>query len=92
MQFAFGPKILLDPRCALTFAELKSRFNGKCKISSGASLILWDEVEFNSLDLGTTTFVCETGTKCPGQKIIFEPATEEDSEVYKIRGFKPVRK
>jgi UDP-sugar pyrophosphorylase len=42
MQFAFGPKVLLDPRCAITLQEIKQRFSGKCKITSGASLVLND--------------------------------------------------
>ena len=89
MQFAFGPKVLLDPQFALTFQELKSSFKGSCKIASGASLILREKVSFENLDLGPATLVCEMGTKAPGLPIKFEATTAEDPEVFQIRGYKP---
>ena len=35
------------------------------------------------------TFVCEQGTKAPGQAIAFVPVEESDKEIYQIRGYKP---
>lgn len=93
MCFQFGPKVLLDPKCAISFQEIKQKFTGQCKIASGASLLLWDsEVAFNNLEVGDTTFVCESGTKCPGQAITFEACSSADTEVFQIRGYKPLRK
>ena len=90
MQFAFGPKVLLDPRCAITLAEIKERFCGACKISSGATLVLKDsEVQFENLELNEASLVCESGTKAPSQPITFVQATSEDPEIYQIRGYKP---
>lgn len=92
MQFAFGPKVLLDPQCAITFKEIKQRFNGKCKICSEASMILCDsEVCFNNLELNTSTLSCEMGTKVPGHTIVFEACSGNEPEIYQIRGYKPIR-
>lgn len=83
MQFAFGPKVLLDPRCALTFSEIKQRFSGACKITAGASLILNDkDVQFDNLELNDATLVCEAGCKTPSQPLVFVAATSEDPEVF----------
>ena len=43
MKLAFGPKILLDPKCAITLADIRARFKGTCKITAGATLILCDD-------------------------------------------------
>lgn len=92
MQFAFGPKVLLDPKCAITLAEIRQRFQGKCKLSSGATLILNDsKIQFNNLEHNENTFVCEADTKAPSASINFVSATPEDAEIYQIRGYKPER-
>jgi hypothetical protein len=52
MNFAYGPKILLDPLFAITFEELKIKFMGSNRISKDATLILSEKnVFFDNLDL-----------------------------------------
>jgi hypothetical protein len=66
MQFAFGPKVLLDPTFAITLAELKTKFQGKCKISQGGSLIAnGEDTIFLNLDLAEATLVTGSGIKHP---------------------------
>jgi nucleoside-diphosphate kinase len=92
MQFAFGPKILMDPTFAITFQEVKQKFKGVCKISKDATLILSDnESTFNNLEVGPTTLICKTGVKYPADPIVFEKSSDADQEVYKIRGYKPLK-
>lgn len=92
MKFAFGPKILMDPTFAITYQEVVSKFQGKCKIAKGASLILADsETTFNNLDLGACTMICKTGVKYPSEPINFTPSGDNDAETMKIRGYKPTR-
>lgn len=92
MNFAFGPKVLLDPRAAITFQEIKGLFAGNNKLSSDASLILKDsEVRFENLELNNGTLTCESGMKIPSAAISFVASVEDDKEVYRIRGFKPQR-
>lgn len=92
MNFAFGPKVLLDPRAAITFQEIKGLFAGNNKLSSDASLILKDsEIRFENLELLNGTLTCESGMKVPSAAISFVASDGEDKEVYRIRGFKPQR-
>jgi UDP-sugar pyrophosphorylase len=94
MKFAFGPKVLLDPKCAMTFAEIKQNFSGKCKIPAGSSLVLNDETKFENEQFGEELLVCTKNetldtVKTKGAAIDFVLATPEDSEIYQIRGYKP---
>jgi hypothetical protein len=64
MDFAYGPKILLDPIFALTFDEMKIKFMGNNKISKDATLLLTErDVFFDNLDLGNETMICANGVK-----------------------------
>jgi len=64
MNFAFGPKILMDPMFAITFREIKVKFAGKNQIHKNTSMILSDrDVFFENLDLDKCTLVCENGKK-----------------------------
>ena len=89
--FSFGPKILLDPTFAITFAEIKSKFKGqRNRIAKGATLILADgETEFENLDLGNEAMVCELGVSAKYKAIDFQPVVPGDDEIYQIRGYKP---
>ena len=90
MQFAFGPKILLDPAFAITFKEIKEKFVGKNKICKGASLLLMEnKVFFENLELASGSLICAHGAKTPGAAINFEKCTGGDAEIYQIRGYKP---
>jgi len=93
MAFAFGPKILLDPTFAITFAEIKSKLAGaeaNNKISKNATLILYDNDEdVKGLDLATQTCIVSENKQSIAPQIIFENSTEGDEEVYRIRGYKP---
>jgi len=92
MQFAFGPKVLLDPMFAITFEEIKCKFAGQNKISRHGTLILKDrEVFFENLSLEQGSLVCSDGGKQPGAKISFERSSQGDSEIFQIRGYKPVK-
>lgn len=72
MQFAFGPKVLLDPTFAITLAELKTKFQGKCKISQGGSLIAnGEDTIFLNLDLAEATLVTGSGIKHPAPQVVF---------------------
>lgn len=92
MQFAFGPKVLIDPMFAITLDEIRCKFAGNNKIAKEGSLILLEkEVYFENLDLGQGTLICKNGAKHPRKAITFqkcEPA--EDSEIFRIRGYKPL--
>jgi len=89
MQFAFGPKILLDPQFAITFKEIKEKFVGKNKICKGASLILSEsKVFFENLELESGSLKCANGNKVPGPAITFEKCGAGDEEIYQIRGYK----
>mmetsp|Transcript_11854 Transcript_11854/g.20046 ORF Transcript_11854/g.20046 Transcript_11854/m.20046 type:complete len:574 (-) Transcript_11854:171-1892(-) len=92
MQFAFGPKVLLDPMFAITYDELETKFKGKNKLSKEASLVLLEkEVYFENLDIDQGTLVCKNGGKQPKGKIVFQPCDMlNDTEIYKIRGYLPV--
>ena len=93
MQFAFGPKILMDPMFAITLKEIKCKFHGPNKISSQGSMILADnELFFENLNLGNETLVCQGGQKYQAQACTFEKAGPSDPEVYRIRGYKPQTK
>jgi len=90
MSFAFGPKILMDPTFALTFAELKEKFVGKNKIAKGATMVLGESnLFFQHLDIQAGSLICRNGMKIPGDSITFLPTTQADPEVYRIRGYKP---
>ena len=90
MSFAFGPKILLDPTFALTFQELKEKFVGKNKISKDATIVLGESnLFFQNLEVGNGSLICRSGMKIPGNPITFVKATDQDNEVYQIRGYKP---
>ena len=90
MKFAFGPKILMEPQFGLTFQEIKSKFQGTCKISKDATLILAGSgAAFENLELGPATLICEMGTKAPAPPVTFQPVESTDAEIYQIRGYKP---
>jgi len=90
MQFAFGPKILLDPRFGITFKEIQTKFKGTNKISKDATLLLSErEVYFEGLDLKAATMTCKNGVKEESAKTDFIPAGPSDAEIYQIRGYKP---
>ena len=79
MNFAYGPKILLDPMFAITFEELKSKFMGKNKISKDATLILSEKnVSFDNLDLQNDTMDCKNGLKEMIAPIVFVPSNNQD--------------
>jgi hypothetical protein len=90
MEFAFGPKILMDPQFAITFLQLKDKFKGKNKISKDATLILSESAtKFENLEINKGTLICKNGAKCPAPPILFEVCDEGDNEIFCIRGFKP---
>jgi UDP-sugar pyrophosphorylase len=90
MQFAFGPKILMDPMFAITLKEIKCKFYGTNRIGAQGSMILADnELFFENLNLGNETLVCQGGQKYHAQGCNFERSGPNDSEVYRIRGYKP---
>jgi hypothetical protein len=90
MQFAFGPKILMDPLFAITFKEIKCKFHGPNKIGKDASMILSDNnLFFEHLNIDNETLVCQGGQKYQAQACIFEKCAPNDPEVYRIRGYKP---
>lgn len=90
MNFAYGPKILLDPLFALTLDEMRIKFKANNKISKDASLLLVErDVFFENLDLGNETMICTKGAKMMEGPIVFEPSTDQDIEIYRIRGYKP---
>ena len=90
-QYAFGPKILMDPMFAITFKEIKCKFAGNNKISKDSTLILKDaNLFFENLDVQQGSLICKNQMKIPGAEIIFDTnVTEADPEIYRIRGFKP---
>lgn len=91
MQFAFGPKILMDPSFAITLAELKEKFQS-CKIGKGTTLILYsNSTKCEDLDLADTTVVLKDGGKTELPPTVFEKCEEDDEEIYRIRGYKPKR-
>ena len=64
MQFAFGPKILMDPMFAMTLKEIKCKFYGPNRIGAQGSAIFADnELFFENLNLGNETLVCQGGQK-----------------------------
>ena len=90
MNFAYGPKILLDPIFALTLDEMRIKLKGTNKISKDASLLLVEkDVFFENLDLGAETMICKNGAKNMEGPIAFEPSSNADVEIYRIRGYKP---
>ena len=90
MNFAYGPKVLLDPMFAITFEEIKIKFMGANRISKGATLILTEKnVFFDNLDLKSETMVCRNGMKEIIPAMIFVPSDHQDEEEYRIRGYKP---
>lgn len=93
MQFAYGPKILMDPMFAITFKEIKCKFHGPNMLSKDGSMILSDgNLFFENLKLGNETLVCQGGQKYQAQACTFQPSQTNDPEVYKIRGYKPLTK
>lgn len=92
MQFAFGPKVLLDPSFAITMQELKEKFQGKCQLAKEASLIAkGEDTVFLNLDVGEATLVTGRGIKHPAEMIVFKPTEQGDKEAMLIRGYKPVK-
>jgi UDP-sugar pyrophosphorylase len=90
MQFAFGPKVLMDPMFAITFDEIKVKFEGNNRISKDGTLILKDkEVYFNNLSLDQGTLICRNGGREIKRPWVFEKSDESDQEVFRIRGYKP---
>lgn len=90
MNFAYGPKILLDPTFAITFEELKIKFMGNNRISKDATLLLSErDVFFDNLDLKNETMVCKNGVKEIQAPIKFTSCSDRDEEIYRIRGYKP---
>lgn len=88
MSFAFGPKILLDPKCCLTFKDIREKFKGT-KIKKGASIIFRDETKLEEgTKVGEETLVCHAGKVEKASHIRFIASTEQDAEIYRIRGFK----
>jgi len=88
MQFAFGPKVVMDPMFAITFHEIKTKFTGKCVLRPGSTLVLLDkEVYFENLDL-EGSMVCRDGKKIPGPPISFQASNDSDAEIFRIRGYK----
>lgn len=94
IQLAFGPKVLLDPTFALTLNELKNKFKGNNRISKDSTLVLkGKEASIENLNLNGYLRVEEsqkaTGDVENNERVILEHSTEEDPEVYRIRGYKP---
>lgn len=90
MDFAYGPKILLDPMFAITFEEIKIKFMGANRISKEATLILNEKIVFfDNLDLRDETMMCRNGIKETIPQMIFVPSDNQDEEEYRIRGYKP---
>lgn len=93
MSFAFGPKILLDPTFAITFAEIKSKLgsaDANNKISKNSTLVLYDNDEdIKGLETGTQTTIFSENKKSVAPQIIFEKCSDADEEIYRIRGYKP---
>jgi len=83
---------LLDPTFALTMEELKQKFQGKCKIAKEGTLICkGEDTVFLNLDLGEATLVTGKGIKHPAPQIVMKPTNDNDKEVMRIRGYKPVK-
>ena len=62
MSFSFGPKILLDPTFAITFQEIKNKFQGKCRIGKNATLIILDKnTPFKDLKIADGSLRCTLG-------------------------------
>lgn len=90
MNFAYGPKILMDPMFALTFEEIKIKFMGNNRISKEATMILTEKnVFFDNLDIQNETMVCKNGLKEMVPQVIFTPSDYNDEEEFRIRGYRP---
>ena len=91
---AYGPKILLDPTFAVSIKEIKAKVRGTNKISKDSVLVLRGKAaQIENLELDGF-LVVEGDTVASGevknsQRVEFEHATADDSEMYRIRGFKP---
>ena len=76
----------------MTLAELKMKFQGKCKINSQGTLIAnGEDTIFLNLDLAEATLVTGAGIKHPAPQIVFKPTGAGDKEIMNIRGFKPAK-
>ena len=93
-KVAFGPKILLDPTFAYTLAELKAKFQGTNSISKNSTLFLKghkSQIKDLKLDgvLRVENGLIASGDVSSHDRVEFTPATEQDDEIYRIRGYKP---
>jgi len=96
VPYAFAPKILLEPSFAITFAEIKAKFQGKVKIAKCTSMVLGGNPNLpNELTVAGTVIARK-------QLNFFDHFTEESidflpvkageaEEIYLIRGYKPSR-
>jgi UDP-sugar pyrophosphorylase len=97
IPWKFGPKILLEPSFAVTFAELKAKFSGNVRISAESSVVLGGDALANpTADLKIDgTLVARKQINYfdhfSEEKIVFEAVEESDNEIVKIRGYKPKR-
>ena len=98
MPYKFGPKIQFEPSLALTFKELKSKFEGKCvEIGPEASLLFGNDAldNLNQNWLINTTAIARRKFNffdhAEEELIVFEHTNEKDDEIYLIRGYKPKR-
>jgi len=97
IPWKFGPKIMLEPSFALTFAHLRDHFSDTTtEFGKDLTMILGG----NALEEKKKDWLVGNGTLIARRKfnffdhfeeddIHFVPVTEQDPEIFQIRGYKP---
>jgi hypothetical protein len=97
IPFPSAPKILFEPGFALTLQDLRERFTGSLKLSAETTLILGAEAAsrpFGNLTIDGTVRAHEPidfFNHFSTETITWQPATPEDNEALRIRGYKVLK-
>lgn len=99
IPFNFGPKILIEPQVALTLQDLRDKFKSNVNFSANSTIVLTgkagEESQYTNLTVDGTVRAdrpINFFDHFSERFCVFEPATDADEEVYRIRGYKPAEK
>jgi len=98
IPFDVSAKILLQPGFALSLQDLRERFTGKTSISADSVIVLGAGAASQPIENMTLDGCLRANAPVQffshfkSERILFEPTTETDSEVLRIRGYKPITK
>jgi hypothetical protein len=88
----------LEPGFALSLQDLRERFTGKTSISANSVIVLGAGAAAQPIENMTLDGCLRANAPVQffshfrSERVMFEPTTEADTEVFRIRGYKPITK